>query len=470
MSGSRAAIYARISKDKVGAGLGAERQRTDCQALADQLGWTVAGTYVDNDISAYSGKRRPEYLRLLADIESGAIDSVLVWHTDRLHRSPRELESYISVCEPRGVPTRTVRAGELDLSTASGRMTARISGAVARHESEHASERIQAQKSRAAASGEWIGGGRPFGYTRDGLHLVDDEADAVRDGVRRLLAGESVYSITKDWEGRVRPVRADRWQPVNVSRILASPRHAGLATHKGEVVGTGSWPAIISEDDHRAVAAILKDPSRSAYSGKRSLKWVGSGLYRCGVCGLDMRSATASDRHGTSRRTYRCRSTKHVHVNGDALDAYVLETVAALLDRDAADLMPTDDDRDAAAELHQEANTLRARLDELADMLGDGELDRAQYTRQRGRIEDRLAAVGAQLDGMRTGSALDGIATAEHPSAAFRAQPVARQRAIIDALVTITIGKAKPGRLPAGVDLDYTRVRIEPRGAVDAPA
>ncbi|MHB1491318.1 MAG: recombinase family protein, partial [Cellulomonas sp.] len=60
-----AVIYARISQDREGAGLGVERQRQDCQALADKLGWTVAETYIDDDASAYSGKPRPAYRRML---------------------------------------------------------------------------------------------------------------------------------------------------------------------------------------------------------------------------------------------------------------------------------------------------------------------------------------------------------------------------------------------------------------------
>lgn len=48
--------------------------------------------YVDNDVSADSGKPTPEYQRLLADIESGVVYSVIVWHQDRLHRQPIELE------------------------------------------------------------------------------------------------------------------------------------------------------------------------------------------------------------------------------------------------------------------------------------------------------------------------------------------------------------------------------------------
>jgi site-specific DNA recombinase len=57
----RAAIYCRISQDRAGAGLGVERQREDCAALADRLGWNVVETFTDNDLSAYSGKPRAGY-------------------------------------------------------------------------------------------------------------------------------------------------------------------------------------------------------------------------------------------------------------------------------------------------------------------------------------------------------------------------------------------------------------------------
>src|SRR5207247_552018 len=95
------------------------------------------------DLTAFKGGRRskprPGYNDLLDDIRSGRAQVVLAWHTDRLHRDLTELEEYITVCgEGRGgVPTCTVRGGDLDLSTSSGRMVARILGAVARGEVEH---------------------------------------------------------------------------------------------------------------------------------------------------------------------------------------------------------------------------------------------------------------------------------------------------------------------------------------------
>src|SRR5437870_1271262 len=68
------AIYARISQDRDGDGLGVLRQLQDSREEAMRRGWTVAEEYVDNDISAYSGKERPGYEQMLKDLRSGARD------------------------------------------------------------------------------------------------------------------------------------------------------------------------------------------------------------------------------------------------------------------------------------------------------------------------------------------------------------------------------------------------------------
>src|SRR5262249_27055593 len=140
--------------------------------------------------------------------------AVVAWHTDRLHRDLAELENYISVCgEGRGgIPTYTVQGGDLDLSTSSGRMVARILGAVARQEGEQLVERMKAGKARNRKLGLRSGSNAPFGYRHDmrdergrqipgvskGLVVVDREADAIRRAYASLLAGASLYSIAKD--------------------------------------------------------------------------------------------------------------------------------------------------------------------------------------------------------------------------------------------------------------------------------
>src|SRR5882757_7929078 len=129
----KALIYCRISQDRAGAGLGVERQEADCRELAERLNAQVVKVYVDNDVSAYRGVRRG-YQELLADLRAEVGHVVVAWHSDRLHRSPIELEEFIGICEAHGVTVQTVRAGEVDLSTPSGRAVARTLGAWARHE------------------------------------------------------------------------------------------------------------------------------------------------------------------------------------------------------------------------------------------------------------------------------------------------------------------------------------------------
>ncbi|MGH3576306.1 MAG: recombinase family protein [Mycobacterium sp.] len=129
-----AAIYARISEDREGDLLGVQRQEADCRVVCERRGFAGdrVHVYSDDDRSAFSGKVRPEYERLLRDIAKGQVQLLVAWHPDRLHRSPLELERFITIVEAAGTHIETARAGTLDLTSPTGRMTARIIGAVAR--------------------------------------------------------------------------------------------------------------------------------------------------------------------------------------------------------------------------------------------------------------------------------------------------------------------------------------------------
>ena len=121
----QAVIYTRISDDRQGAGMGVARQEESCRELCDRNGWEVFDVFSDNDVSAYSGKRRNGYEELLDVVRDGKVDAIVAWHLDRLHRSPRELEDFIDLIDQSGATVATVKAGPLDLSNPSGRMVAR---------------------------------------------------------------------------------------------------------------------------------------------------------------------------------------------------------------------------------------------------------------------------------------------------------------------------------------------------------
>src|SRR5947209_1189182 len=150
----QAAIYARISSDRGGDQLGVRRQVKDCEALAERKGWEVAERYVDDDVSAYTGRHRPAYRQMLDDISGGVVDAVVVWHLDRLHRQPKELEEFFEVCDRAGVRALASVTGDVDLATDDGRFMARILGAVARKESDDKSRRIRRKALELAQAGK----------------------------------------------------------------------------------------------------------------------------------------------------------------------------------------------------------------------------------------------------------------------------------------------------------------------------
>ncbi len=172
-----AAIYARISSDPDGDHLGVTRQVEDCQALAARKGWSVAEVYVDDDVSAYSGRSRPAYQRLLDDIQQRRRDAVVVYHLDRLHRQPRELEDFVDLLAAAGVTDLAMVTGDLDLGTDDGLYLARILGATAAKESADKSRRIKRKHLELALAGKHAGGGtRPFGFNEDRRTIRIEEA------------------------------------------------------------------------------------------------------------------------------------------------------------------------------------------------------------------------------------------------------------------------------------------------------
>jgi DNA invertase Pin-like site-specific DNA recombinase len=228
------AVYVRISQDREGTGEGVERQRQDCEAAAEQLGWSVVTVYTDNDVSASTGKQRPQYEEMLKALERGTVNAVIAWHTDRLHRRNIELESFIDLCERRDIAVHIVRSGELNLSTPSGRMVARLLGATARHEVDQMKARIVRQKQAAAAKGLYRGSPRPFGYENGGMAVREAEAELIRNATHNVTAGVSLRSIVRQWTDA--GVHTSLGRPFTVTglrALLMRWRNAGIVEHKG---------------------------------------------------------------------------------------------------------------------------------------------------------------------------------------------------------------------------------------------
>ena len=258
---NRAVIYCRISSDPTGKAAGVKRQEDDCRELATKLGLEVAAVFVDNDVSAYA-ETRPHWEEMLRLIESDGIDTLIVWHTDRLYRRPRDLERLLDLLDDGALPgmVRTVTAGDLDLSTPAGRAMARTLVAWSKNaEVEQMRLRMTRAKRQKAVDGLPGGGRRPFGYEPDKITVRKAEAKLIRDAVARITAGESLRSIADDWNKRKIPTRdGGPWRQQTIRNIVANPRMAGLRTYKGEIIGEAAWPPIITVDEHKRMVAASK--------------------------------------------------------------------------------------------------------------------------------------------------------------------------------------------------------------------
>jgi len=330
----RAAVYCRISDDRRGLGLGVERQRQDCHDLARRHGWDVVGTYVDNDVSAYSGKLRRQYAQLMDAVQAGRFAVVLAWAPDRLHRSPAELESFIAAVERAGVDVVTVQAGEWDLSTANGRLTARLLGSIARHESEHKSERVRRALEQNATAGR-PHGRRAYGWQRQQMPdgavrevVVPEEAAVVRRIADALLAGDSLRSVTAALNTEAVPSPTGKpWGKTMVRALVLRERNAGLRVHHGEVIGDGAWDAILDRGRWEQLRAVLSDPGRKTSTGTAAAHLL-SGIARCGVCGATLRVA-----QNRGIPSYRCSAAGCVIRRKVDLDDLVVRVVTARLAR-----------------------------------------------------------------------------------------------------------------------------------------
>ena len=407
-----AAIYARISQDRTGEGLGVSRQIADCEAEAERRSWPVAEHYVDDDISAYSGTHRPGYAKLLADIADGAVDAVLVYHLDRLTRRPKELEEFVEVCDAAGMRHVATVQGDVNLGNGDGLLLARIASAVAANESDAKSRRVRRKMDEVAQSGRPHGGAnRPYGFEDDKVTVREAEAHTIRTLAERFLAGESLTSLAR-WlnEEDIVTSLGREWRPQGVRHLLKSPRLSGQRVHRGQIIGPGSWPAIITPQQTDQIIAKLSDPARR--TNRTARRYLLAGMLRCHRCEATL---YAHPRNGVRR--YVCKSGQglfgcgEITVTGERVEELIVGAVLYRLDTPelAAALAGERAGDERAAALSDEIAQDRAQLDELATLYGNKEITAAEWSAARRPIDARLRTAERQLSQASNHRHLDGL-------------------------------------------------------------
>ena len=272
----RCAVYTRKSSEE---GLEMEfnsldAQREACEAYtASQKaeGWVLVPDRYDDGGFSGGTLDRPALKRLLADIEAGRVDVVVVYKIDRLSRSLMDFSKLVEVFDRHNVTFVSVTQS-FNTTTSMGRLTLNILLSFAQFEREVIGERIRDKFAASRRKGMWMGGHPPLGYDVKDRKLVVNEAEAamVRKIFERFLRVGSATALVR--ELAIEGVTTKRGKPVDkgfLYKLLGNRAYVGEAVHKGTAY-PGEHQAIISRDLWDNVHSIIQQSPRSRAANTRA--------------------------------------------------------------------------------------------------------------------------------------------------------------------------------------------------------
>ena len=275
----RCAVYTRVSTDER---LDQSFNSIDAQKEAGQAfvasqraeGWILVPDAYDDGGFSGGNIERPALKRLLADIQAGKVDVIVVYKIDRLTRSLSDFAKMVEVFDQHGVSFSAVTQ-QINSATSMGRLMLNVLLSFAQFEREVTGERIRDKISASKKKGMWMGGFPPLGYHVKDHLLIVNEAEAVTvqrifqrfadcrssTAVGRELALDGV--TTKAWTTLGGNVRAGA--PMNkqyIYKVLRNPVYVGAISHKG-IVHAGQHEPIISRKLWEQVQAILAEDAKA---------------------------------------------------------------------------------------------------------------------------------------------------------------------------------------------------------------
>jgi len=336
----RCAIYTRKSSEE---GLEQEfnsldAQREACKAyIASQRheGWVPVPHHYDDGGISGGTLERPALQQLLADVEAGRIDVVVVYKVDRLTRSLMDFAKLVDAFERNGVSFVSITQ-QFNTTTSMGRLTLNILLSFAQFEREVIGERIRDKFAASRKKGMWMGGNPPLGYDVRNRKLVVNETEAtlVRHIFERFTKVGSATKLVKelDAEGHrtkswvTQAGRERQGRPLDkgyLYRLLNNRVYLGEAVHKG-VSHPGEHDAIVPRDLWDKVRAILSENARTRANRTRAATPAPlKGLIRCAEHGCAM-TPSHTRKKGRQYRYYVC-----LHATKNGSDTCSVRSVPA---------------------------------------------------------------------------------------------------------------------------------------------
>ncbi|MCO6458904.1 MAG: recombinase family protein [Pirellulaceae bacterium] len=318
----RCAIYTRKSTDE-----GHEQEFNSLDAQRDSgeayiasqkhEGWQCLPERYDDGGFTGGNMERPALRRLLADIEAGKIDCVVVYKVDRLSRSLLDFAKLMEVFDTTGTSFCSVTQ-QFNTATSMGRLVLNVLLSFAQFEREMISERVRDKIAASRRKGKWSGGMPILGYTVNDTKLVVDkvETQRVQQIFELYLEYQSLLATvtelnrrgwtTKRWTTKKGMQRGGKLFTKNsLYSLLTNITYIGKIKYKDEV-HAGEHEAIVSDKLFRQAQTLLQ---RNGHTGGRAVRnkhgALLRGLLRCSPCGCAM-SHTYTSKGNRRYRYYVC--------------------------------------------------------------------------------------------------------------------------------------------------------------------
>jgi len=380
-----------------------DAQRESCLAYIErQQGWTLVDERYDDGGFTGANIDRPAFTRLMADVEAGKVDVIVVYKVDRLSRS---LLDFVKVMERLNAAGASFVSITQNFSTADamGRLTMNLLASFAEFEREMISERTRDKIAGARRKGKWTGGPVPFGYSAKDKKLLVNEAEAhvVREAFGLFLAHRQMAIVARELNRRGLLPRASKhgrkggplWTKDGIARVLRSPLYAGSMMY-GDELYDGEHARLIDDVTYRQAQRLLGAAGRELRVTGTNPEFVLRGLLRCGGCGEAMCPASTTKKSGKTYRFYRCSTRDKFGTDrctGSPLPAGALEefVVERLMEATADGTLATRIEAKLSARVAKERATFVEVRKALAAQIAEASAATAKLTDEVVRLEGR---------------------------------------------------------------------------------
>jgi site-specific DNA recombinase len=220
---------------------------------------------------------------------------------------------------------------------------------------------------------------RAFGHTAGGQAVVAAEAAAIRDAAERVLAGETLSAVVRDWNDRgLRTAAGGPWRVNSLSNLLVQRR---LVTA----------PRILDEGTHDRLVSL--HASRGKGARRPTRRYLLTGLLRCWRCGGSMRGMPRTK----GADLYVCPGPPHGGCSGTAVTADHAEEAVGAMVLARLECTPLPGPAAPAGDSARQLADHRQRLGDLGELWASGQISRPEWLALRRSVGARAEAAEAQL-------------------------------------------------------------------------